>query len=182
VELRAGERALAEIRRQRGILDGLVRVTGAGPAELEAWAAATRADVKDLCRELAAAREALAGFEAGALVAAAEDRGSWRLVARVLEERPSASLRDLARELARTPGLIAILGGTCEGKPGLVVARADDVAIDARAVLAAGGAVLGARGGGRPELAQAGGGDPARLQEAAERAAAECARLLAAGA
>jgi GNAT superfamily N-acetyltransferase len=182
VELRAGDRSLAEVRRQRGILEGLCRASGAGPLELAGWAAATLADVKELRRELTAARETLAGFEARDLAAGAAPCGPVRVVARVLEDRAGAALRDLARELSRGPGLIAILGAMDDGRPGLVVARADGVPIDARQVLAAAAAVLGARGGGRPELAQAGGGDPARLKDAVERAAAECDRLLAAGA
>ena len=83
------------------------------------------------------------------------------------------SLRELADKLRdQLKSGIVVLGGEKDGKATLLVAVTPDLSKK----YPAGGLVkelsktLGGRGGGKPELAQAGGGDPAQLDAALARA------------
>jgi alanyl-tRNA synthetase len=76
----------------------------------------------------------------------------------VLRHEPSleaAALKTLAQALVAAPGLVAALVGGGHPAP-VVVARAEGVDLDAGAVVRSLTTSLGGRGGGRPELAQAG--------------------------
>ena len=85
------------------------------------------------------------------------------------------ALRGLADDLRGMTGrFVAVLGGTNgEGKPSLLVAASRDLAaegFDAGAVIRGAAPIIGGGGGGRADLAQAGGRDAARLTEALEEA------------
>jgi alanyl-tRNA synthetase len=66
-----------------------------------------------------------------------------------------AALRTLATALASGPGVVALLLGGGHPVP-VVIARSEGVPFDCHAWMAQAVAVLGGRGGGRPELAQGG--------------------------
>jgi alanyl-tRNA synthetase len=75
-------------------------------------------------------------------------------------------------------GIVAIVGVSEEGKAGLVVGVTADLtaAYDAVELVRVGAEVLGGKGGGgRPDLAQAGGPDAARADQALEAIAAKIA-------
>ena len=75
-------------------------------------------------------------------------------------------------------GIVAIVGVSDEGKAGLVVGVTEDLtaAYDAVELVKVGAEALGGKGGGgRPDLAQAGGPDGARAEEALEAIAARIA-------
>ena len=81
-------------------------------------------------------------------------------------------------------GIVAIVGVTDEGKAGIVVGVTDDLTAKYSAVdlVKAGAAALGGQGGGgRPDMAQAGGPDGAAA-EAALDAIASCLALATAAA
>jgi alanyl-tRNA synthetase len=72
-------------------------------------------------------------------------------------------------------GIVAIVGVSDEGKAGLVVGVTPDLTAtyDAVELVKAGAEALGGKGGGgRPDLAQAGGPDGARAEAALEAIAA----------
>jgi alanyl-tRNA synthetase len=90
-------------------------------------------------------------------------------------------LRELADTLRQKLGSgIVVLGAVADGKAALLVATTPDV----RTRLKAGAIVrelagrIGARGGGKDDLAQAGGGDPAKLDEAVQSVYAIVERIL----
>jgi len=117
-------------------------------------------------RHLAEVRgEALLDYEAHELAATAEAHDDVRLIVRVYEGRPFDEVRRLAIRLADVPGIVALLAARGE-KAQLAFARGPDLDHDMSAILRAACAVIGGRGGGRPHLAQGGGPDPARLDEA----------------
>jgi alanyl-tRNA synthetase len=65
-----------------------------------------------------------------------------------------------------------VLGGVAEGKATLLVAVTPDLSKKHKAgdLVKELSKTLGARGGGKPDMAQAGGGDPAQLDAALARA------------
>jgi alanyl-tRNA synthetase len=105
--------------------------------------------------------------------------GGVSVIARAVEGVEPKDLRALADAAKKQigSGVVAIVGVTDDGKAGLVVGVTDDLtgvhsAVD---LVRRGAEVLGGKGGGgRPDLAQAGGPDGARAAEALE---AICARL-----
>lgn len=75
----------------------------------------------------------------------------------------------IALALISNPGVVAVVG-SANGSPKLYVARSKDVDLDARPILKSVMALVGGGGGGKPDLAQGGGGDPSKLPAALEQA------------
>ncbi len=95
--------------------------------------------------------------------AEAEDIGGVSLAARNLGEVPARDLKGLAEAIAKQLGSgVVALVSTAEGKASVVVAISPDLTARFNAVdlvRSASAAIGGRGGGGRPELAQAGGPD-----------------------
>jgi alanyl-tRNA synthetase len=97
------------------------------------------------------------------------------LVARRAPEMSPSELRNLADTLRQRIGSgVVVLGMESEGKATLLVAVTDDLVgrVHAGNLVKELAQVVGGRGGGKANLAQAGGPDAGRLDEALERAAA----------
>jgi alanyl-tRNA synthetase len=93
----------------------------------------------------------------------------------------AAEMRELADILRGALGSgVAVLGRAGEGKASILVAVTKDLTGKIRAgdLVRTLAKVIGGSGGGRPDLAEAGGKDPARLDEALGRAAGEVERCM----
>jgi alanyl-tRNA synthetase len=166
VEFWAGLRALARFRRLSKITARLGELTSSGPGELIAWVEAAQSESRRLRGELKALHADLAASEARSLVEAAEVTAAGRVVRAVYEDRDPKLVREIALGACRDRGTIALLGTSFEGSARLVFARAADVSLDMDVPLRAALAVLGGKGGGRPDLVQSGSGDPTKLEAA----------------
>lgn len=133
-------------------------------------------DRKQLERELNEARRKLAmggsGDGTGAQAGLSEVAGI-KVLARVLKGVAPKDLRSLVDDGKKqiSSGVVAIVTVTEEGKAGLVVGVSDDISDTFNAVdlVKIGAEVLGGNGGGgRPDMAQAGGPDGAQAQAALE--------------
>lgn len=129
--------------------------------------AALLEDRRRLERQVAELQKKLATGSAGA---AEEEVGGIKLAARQLGDVPPRDLKGLAETILQALGSgIAALVSTAEGKASIVVAVSPDLTPRFSAVelvRLASAAVGGKGGGGRPDLAQAGGPDGARAEEA----------------
>ena len=96
----------------------------------------------------------MAGPNAEALGPNAQALGAWRAVVQVVD-CPIERAKRVAQALRGLPGAIVLLGVRGE-RPQLLFTRADDVTIDAGALLRSAAAAGGGRGGGRPDWAQGG--------------------------
>ncbi len=116
---------------------------------------------------------------------AKEIAGIRVLAERVADGTPVGALRDFAERLRDRMGAKAavLVGCVTDGKAQLCVM----ISKEASATLKAGdlvkslAAIVGGRGGGRPDMAQAGGPDVGKLDEAVAATYAEAARLLGVG-
>jgi alanyl-tRNA synthetase len=135
------------------------------PAAVERLAAEQRA----LRSELADLESAWVASTANALWASAALAGERRVVAHVLEA-PVDRAKLVAQALRSRPGAVVLLGIRGE-RAQLVFTRADDVALDASALLRAALTEVGGKGGGRPDWAQGGAPDGAALEVAVAFAA-----------
>lgn len=174
IEALAGRHALAYLRKQRGILQTTAGLLKAGPADVAERVEKLMTQQKQAERELEALKASLAGKRSADLLERAEDVGGVKvLVTRVETDNPKA-LRDLYdRFKERIPSGALVLGAVQGEKVFLLVGVTQDLT----ARLHAGNLikeivkVVGGSGGGRPDMAQAGGSRPENLQEALDLAA-----------
>jgi alanyl-tRNA synthetase len=167
VEAVTGEAALKLIEERDRQLNAAAAVLKARPAELAERIEGLLDDRKRLEREVADLRKKLA---TGGAAATVEEIGGLSVALRELGEMPPRDLKGIAEAILAggTADLVALVS-TAEGKASVLVAlgeaakgRADAVAL----VRAAAAAVGGKGGGGKPEMAQAGGPDATKAPEA----------------
>jgi alanyl-tRNA synthetase len=121
-------------------------------------------------------QEMLVDYEAAALAADAQRVGATAVVVRTFAGRTPNDVRRLASRIVSAPGRVALLGlspdagqgGTRGGKAHLIFARSADLPHDMRGLLQQACRLVGGGGGGSPDLAQGGGCEPTRLEEALE--------------
>ncbi len=141
----------------------------ASPAELPGRVAALVEDRKRLERQVSELQKKLATGDTSAVV---EEVAGVQLAARNLGDVPARDLKGLAEAISKQmeSGVVALVS-TAEGKASIVVAVSADLVARFNAVglvRAASVAVGGKGGGGRPDLAQAGGPDGAAADAALE--------------
>jgi alanyl-tRNA synthetase len=171
VAAEAAEASVAEIDRRLGEAAAVLRTS---PAELPERVAALAEERRGLERQIAELRRRVATGEGDVGVI---EVGGIKLAARNLGEVPARDLKGLAETIGKQVGSgVVALVSTAEGKASVVVGVSPDLtprfsAIDL--VRAAAAAVGGKGGGGRPDLAQAGGphAEEAEAALAAVRAA-----------
>jgi alanyl-tRNA synthetase len=143
--------------------------------EMPARVASLMEEHKKLERELSDARKKLAmggGAATGnGATAGVREVGNVKLMARAVEGIEMKDLKSLADDGKKQlgSGVVAIVGVTGDGKAGVVVGVTDDLTSRYNAVelvRAASVALGGKGGGGRPDMAQAGGPDGAKADAA----------------
>ncbi len=160
----AAEAVVSEIQARLNDAAGALR---AAPAEVADRIAALQEDRRKLQAQVAELQKKLA---TGGGAAAAEEVGGVMFSGRNLGDVPAKDLKGLADAIGKQQGSgVVALVSTAEGKASIVVAVSSDLSKRISAVdlvRAASAAVGGKGGGGRPDLAQAGGPDAARADEA----------------
>jgi alanyl-tRNA synthetase len=142
--------------------------------EVPARLAALLDERRKLERDLTEAKKKLAmggGVKAGAEANGVRTVGDVKLMARAVSGIEMKDLKSLADEGKKQlgSGVVAIVGVTGEGKAGIVVGVTDDLTKRFNAVdlVKKGAEALGGKGGGgRPDMAQAGGPDGAKAEAA----------------
>ena len=167
IEAVCADAALAVIaENDRRLLD-IATTLRAAPAELTDRIATLLEDRRKLERQVTELQKKLA---TGGAAADIEDLGGIKLAARNLGDVAPRELKSLAEAILTTIGSgIAALVSTAEGKASIVVAVSADLAAQHSAVdlvRAASAAVGDKGGGGRPDMAQAGGPDGDKADEA----------------
>ncbi|MBA4169684.1 MAG: alanine--tRNA ligase, partial [Chloroflexi bacterium] len=113
-------------------------------------------------------------LDAAAALHGAQDAGRAKIVIESFSFADADALRALVDDLRGMTGrFVAVVAGAADGKPTLLVAASRDLAaegFDSGSIVRAAAPLIGGGGGGRPELAQAGGRDPSRLDEALREA------------
>jgi alanyl-tRNA synthetase len=127
--------------------------------------------VRELERALEEAKGKVASAQSGDLVSQAREVGGAKvLAARV--QGDGKSLRDLADKLRDKLGKgVVALGAEQEGKAILLVAVTKDLTgkVKAGDLVKEAAKLVGGSGGGKPDMAQAGGSDPAGIDRALEK-------------
>jgi len=115
-----------------------------------------------------------ARLDAAAALHGAQEAGKTRVVVESFPDADANALRGLADDLRGMTGrFVLVAAGAANGTPSLLVAASRDLAaegFDSGAVIRQAAPMIGGGGGGRPDLAQAGGKDASRLDEALREA------------
>ncbi|MDI3306049.1 MAG: alanine--tRNA ligase [Acetobacteraceae bacterium] len=182
IEAVTGEAALRLVEETERRLREVAAALRTPPAEAPARVAALLEDRRKLEREVAELRKKLA---TGGAAQEVEQIAGLRVALRNVGEVPARDLKGLAEAILKGGTAdVAALVSTAEGKASIVVAvgeggkgKADAVAL----VRTASAAVGGKGGGGRPDMAQAGGPEAAKADAAlaAVREALAAARVAA---
>jgi alanyl-tRNA synthetase len=151
-----GGRALRAFRDYRDAVSGAVRVLSVLPHELPSAIERAQLESKELRKTVVRFQGTLAGHEALKLLAGATQAGDRRIVVHALEGWDAAGLKAIASALTRQRGVAATLVSRSD-PTAVVVARSQDVTIDAAKILRTLLERFGGRGGGRPDLAQGAG-------------------------
>ncbi len=174
IEAATGTRALDLVQQQD---DSLLRMAGlvkSDRPQLENRLAKMVERQKELERELATLESRLKAGQADDIMSKVEEIGDVRLLAAEVDSTDGKGLREMADKLRDKlgSGVIAI-GCPHEGKVNLLVAVTADLTdkLHAGKLVAALAEEVGGRGGGRPDLAQAGGSQPEKLASALSKVA-----------
>jgi alanyl-tRNA synthetase len=173
VEALTGAAARHDLNRFRKDVRALAAELKVPAADVIARAEAVIEDRKKLERELSEAKKKLAmgGSAAGDGLDGVRTLGDVKLMARAVAGIELKDLRSLADEGKKKvgSGVVAIVGITGDGKAGLVVGVTNDLLARYNAVdlVRKGAEALGGKGGGgRPDMAQAGGPDGSKADAA----------------
>lgn len=139
------------------------------PARVEALLARVREAEKAANAPKAATR-----LDAAVALHNAQQAGDTRVIIERYGDADAAALRGLADDLRAQAGrFVAVAAGSANQQPALMVAASRDLVaegFDAGAIIRQAAPLIGGGGGGRPDLAQAGGRDASRLDEALREA------------
>ncbi|HTZ35994.1 MAG TPA: alanine--tRNA ligase, partial [Stellaceae bacterium] len=173
IEALTGAAAEGYLAAEEDLLRQAAAALRTSPADLPARVGRLVEEQRRLERELAEARRALAGAGPGQAAApSAAKIGDVAFDGRVVDDVPGRELRSLADDLKRRigSGIVAVVSRD-DGKAAIVVGVTEDLTarFDAVGLVRAGAEILGGKGGGgRADMAQAGGPDAARAEEALE--------------
>jgi alanyl-tRNA synthetase len=176
IEAVVGAAALDYVTRQEALLDQAAAALKAAPGDLPARIAGLAEDKKRLERENAELRRKLATSGGNSVAAGGGDGigereiAGFKFASRLLEDMPARELKPMADELkGRIGSGVVALVAVNDGKASLVVGVTEDLTgrLSAVDLVRAGSQALGGKGGGgRPDMAQAGGPDGAAAQAA----------------
>jgi alanyl-tRNA synthetase len=169
IEAVTGEPALAHVAREEAALRESAGLLKIPPLELPRRLAALLEDQKRLEKQLAQLEGRLARNQAQDLAAAARQVAGVSVLAARMDGLDPDGLRGVVDTLRdRLPSGIIVLGSASEGKVSLVAAVSKDLTkrFPAGRLVQDIAKMVGGGGGGRPDLAQAGGKDPSKLDEA----------------
>ncbi len=174
VEAYVGLEALRYLATERALLNSVSETLKVPPAEAPERVAALVERLRTVEKELERGRVAAVLAGAGQLAAHAEDVNGIQLVAVNAPSGVSGNdLRTLAMDVRGRldqgrPGVVVLLSDV-DGKAAFVAsvnAAGQQAGLSAGALVNEFAPILGARGGGKAELAQGAGGDPARSADA----------------
>ncbi|MEJ2325353.1 MAG: alanine--tRNA ligase [Chromatiaceae bacterium] len=169
IEAVTGERALVRVEADE---DRLLRAAGlvkGSRDNLDDKIVALAERTKRLERELAELKTKLASAAGQDLASQAMEIGGVKVLAARLDSADAKGLRDTLDQLKSKLGsAVVVLAAEADGKVSLVAGVTKDLTgrLKAGDLIKAVAEKVGGKGGGRPDMAQAGGSDPAGLPDA----------------
>ena len=167
VEFVAGIRALADYRRANKSARETAALFSTARDDATALASHMLEENKELSRRVRVLEEVAAGVEAERFVNEQEPNSDGtRVITKVFDDRDADSLKKLAHSLIVFPNVVALLFSTKENTARMVFARSADAEGDMNHLMRQACEMLDGRGGGKPEMAQGGGKNFQKIEEA----------------
>jgi alanyl-tRNA synthetase len=169
IELLAGRRAYQAVRREEQSLREISQLLKASDPDVVGRVERMMIQLRDAEKEIERLKHKMQASQAGAIIEGAKVINGVRVLARRVENMDPKDLRDFGDKLRDNmqSGILA-LGTATDDKVSLIVMVSKDLTPKYHAgnLIKQMAAVLGGTGGGRSDMAQAGGKDPAKLDAA----------------
>ncbi len=172
IEAISGDRALAEYQKSLATLRAVAGMLNAGEDEIIAALERQFESTKQLEKQLEALKRKAAGSLAGDLVEQARTVKNVRLIAAQVNGYDRDALRQLVDALRQKLGSgVVVLASADDGKVALITAVTKDLIpkLHAGKIVQELAKLVGGSGGGRPDLAEAGGKDTSGIQNALDQ-------------
>jgi alanyl-tRNA synthetase len=170
IEAVTGESAYSLLIEQVGLLKEAADKLKTNPKEIVNRIDGLMGEIKQLQRENESLATKLGNIEAGNLVSKAKEIDGVTVLAAKVQEADMNNLRNMADDLKQKLGsAVVLLGSAHDGKVNLIAAVTKDLiekGYHAGKLVKEVAARCGGSGGGRPDMAQAGGKDPEKLDAA----------------
>ena len=169
IQFIAGVRVLGDYRKANATAREVAALFSAGREDSPALVAKLTEDNKSLARRVRELEQIAYRVEAEELLRSTE--GPPTLITKVFDNRSADSLKHLALALIAHPQVVALLASRDGDTARLVFARSAGARGDMNALMRRACELVDGRGGGKAEMAQGGGKNVSRLNEALETAA-----------
>ncbi|PAE23073.1 alanine--tRNA ligase [Bacillus sp. 7894-2] len=170
IEAVTGESAYKLMNDQITVLKEASGKLKTNPKDLSARIDVLLGEMKQLQRENESLAAKLGNIEAGSLVSKAKEVNGITVLAEKVQASDMNNLRNMADDLKQKLGsAVVVLGSINEGKVNIIAGVTDDLikkGFHAGKAVKEVAAKCGGGGGGRPDMAQAGGKDPEKLESA----------------
>ncbi|USK38021.1 alanine--tRNA ligase [Cytobacillus firmus] len=170
IEAVTGESAYKLMNDQITVLKEASGKLKTNPKDLSARIDVLLGEMKQLQRENESLSAKLDNIEAGSLVSKAKEVNGITVLAEKVQASDMNNLRNMADDLKQKLGsAVVVLGSVNEGKVNIIAGVTDDLikkGFHAGKAVKEVAAKCGGGGGGRPDMAQAGGKDPEKLESA----------------
>ncbi len=173
LEALTADGAIERLQTDEAILGSLAERLRTTPAEVPNQVEQLTERIKRLEREADSLRMKLASQTAGSAADSARDVSGVKVLAQRVSDLDANGMRQLADQLSqKLRSGVVVLGLADDGKASLVVRVTDDLTkrVQAGKLVNEIAAVVGGKGGGKPDMAMAGGKEPEKLDAALERA------------
>jgi len=172
VEAFVGIEAFRYLARERALVHGLTEALKVQPDQLTDRVTKLVAQLKMAERQIADLKRGAALSDVAGIVAKSHDMWGVGYIGHRADGVTGNDLRTLALEIRNrvqaTPAVIAVVGGTAD-KPSVVVVTTEaarDRRLNAGELVRVASETLGGRGGGKADIAQGGGSDGSRADDA----------------
>ncbi len=164
IEAVAGQRADAIVREKLAVLDRLSKRLG---GDVEARVQALLEELQEERRHVSQLQRQLAASQVDRLLRQATKVDGVNVISAAVQVPSQEALREMGDIVRERAGRgVVVLGSVINGKPGLVAMVTPGVGVNASELVRKVAGTIGGSGGGRPDVAQAGGRFPEKLDEA----------------
>jgi alanyl-tRNA synthetase len=181
IEALTGPGSLSRFRSDEQILDIIQNDTKVGRQEIPALIEKLQGQVRELQHQITDLKAQSARANISTMLLRTKEIHGIKVLAETLPATDRVSLRNLADELKQKLGSgIVVLGTPQDGKVAIVVMVTSDICkrVPAGRIIKQIAPLVGGAGGGKPELAEAGGKDSSKLADAIEQSYSVVAGLL----
>jgi alanyl-tRNA synthetase len=167
IEAVAGQRADAIVREKLAVLDRLSKRLG---GDVEARVQALLEELQEERRRVSQLQRQLAASQVDRLLRQATKVDGVNVISAAVQVPSQEALREMGDVVRERAGRgVVVLGSVINGKPGLVAMVTPGVRVNASELVRKVASTIGGSGGGRPDVAQAGGRFPEKLDEALDQ-------------